>query len=168
MAGEPERAGGSADAALPAAAAPLPCQKLSHRETVLDSRRLPDLGDAFRPPPPELTKAAIARSISRSAHRQTFAHIEHLHAGMRAGECEQLGGVAPLGAGFSFCAIVFDCAAVIGRAGGQSILRAECGAMADDNGPGWEEGNAEWSDDRIRCRSFCARGRRRRTSSASR
>ena len=27
MAGEPERAGGSADAALPAAAAPLPCQK---------------------------------------------------------------------------------------------------------------------------------------------
>ena len=32
--GEPERAGGSADAALPAAAAPLPCQKLSHRETV--------------------------------------------------------------------------------------------------------------------------------------
>jgi hypothetical protein len=33
MAGEPERAGGSADAALPAAAAPLPCQKLSHRET---------------------------------------------------------------------------------------------------------------------------------------
>jgi hypothetical protein len=34
MAGEPERAGGSADAALPAAAAPLPCQKLSHRETV--------------------------------------------------------------------------------------------------------------------------------------
>ncbi len=29
----------------------------------LDSRRLPDLGDAFRPPPPELTKAAIARSI---------------------------------------------------------------------------------------------------------
>jgi hypothetical protein len=38
----------------------------------LDSRRLPDLGDAFRPPPPELTKATIARSISRSAHRQTF------------------------------------------------------------------------------------------------
>src|SRR5437660_10175148 len=34
MAGEPEHAGGSADAALPAAAAPLPCQKLSHRETV--------------------------------------------------------------------------------------------------------------------------------------
>jgi hypothetical protein len=33
-------------------------------------RKLPDLGDAFRPPP--LTKAAIARSISRSAHRQTF------------------------------------------------------------------------------------------------
>src|SRR6516162_6453960 len=32
MAGEPERAGGSADAALPAAAAPLPCQKLSHCE----------------------------------------------------------------------------------------------------------------------------------------
>jgi len=24
------------------------------------------------------------------------AHIEHLHAGMRAGECEQLDGVAPL------------------------------------------------------------------------
>ena len=34
MAGEPERAGGSADAALPAAAAPLLCQKLSHREAV--------------------------------------------------------------------------------------------------------------------------------------
>jgi hypothetical protein len=34
MAGEPEHAGGSADAALPAAAAPLPCQRLSHRETV--------------------------------------------------------------------------------------------------------------------------------------
>jgi hypothetical protein len=34
MAGKPERAGGSADAALPAAAAPLPCQKLSYRETV--------------------------------------------------------------------------------------------------------------------------------------
>ena len=34
MAGEPEHAGGSADAALPAAAALLPCQKLSHRETV--------------------------------------------------------------------------------------------------------------------------------------
>jgi hypothetical protein len=28
MAGEPERAGGSADVALPAAAVPLPCQKL--------------------------------------------------------------------------------------------------------------------------------------------
>ena len=41
----------------------------------LDSRHLPelahDLGDAFRPPPPELTTAAIARSISRSAYRQT-------------------------------------------------------------------------------------------------
>jgi hypothetical protein len=43
-------------------------------------RKLPDLGDAFRPPPPELTKAAIARSISRSAHRQglSFGPIPRL------------------------------------------------------------------------------------------
>jgi hypothetical protein len=32
MAGEPERAGGSADAALLAAAAPLPCQSLTVRQ----------------------------------------------------------------------------------------------------------------------------------------
>jgi len=39
MAGEPEHAGDSADAALPAAAAPMPCQKLSHRETVWPRRK---------------------------------------------------------------------------------------------------------------------------------
>jgi len=38
MAGEPERAGGSADAALPAAAAPLPCQKLSHWDSLAPSK----------------------------------------------------------------------------------------------------------------------------------
>jgi hypothetical protein len=37
--GEPERAGGSADAALPTAADPLLCQKLSHRETVWPPRK---------------------------------------------------------------------------------------------------------------------------------
>jgi hypothetical protein len=44
MAGEPERAGGSADAALPAAAAPLPCQKLS-RPDGLDHHAADDRDD---------------------------------------------------------------------------------------------------------------------------
>jgi len=39
MAGEPERAGGSAGCRPSAAAAPLPCQKLSHRETVWPPRK---------------------------------------------------------------------------------------------------------------------------------